>query len=116
MTLKAFKNLIAKYPELELKHEGGWYNVYHTSKIMNNTLCWFSSGQQMTHIVTTFTIVYGSYYKCFEVTSYKSVDVRDINKAKKFLDHAVNDLNKIILLKKEFGNDINELSVKEDFE
>lgn len=114
MTLKAFKNLIAKYPELELKHEGGWYNVYHTSKIMDKTLCWFSSGQQMTHIVTTFSIIY--YYRRFEVTSNKSVDVRDINKAKKFLDHAVNDLNKIILLKKEFGNDINELSVKEDFE
>lgn len=116
MTLKAFKNLIAKYPELELRHEGCWYNVYHSSNVMEKTLCWFSSGQQMTHIVTTFSIIYCSYYRRFEVTSNKSVDVRDINKAKKFLDHAVNDLNKIILLKKEFGNDINELSVKEDFE
>lgn len=116
MTLKAFKNLIARYPELELKHESGWYNVYHTSKIMDKTLCWFSSGQQMTHIVTTFSLIYCSYYRRFELTSNKSVDVRDINKAKKFLDHAVNDMNKLILLKKEFNNNLNELSIKEDFE
>ena len=116
MTLKAFKSLIAKYPELELKHEGGWYNVYHTSKIMDKTLCWYSSGQQMAHIVNSFSIIYCSYYRRFELTSYKSVDVRDVNKAKKFLDHAVMDMNKIIMMNKEFRNDINELSVKEDFE
>lgn len=116
MTLNAFKNLIARYPELELKLEGGWYNVYHTSKIMDKTVCWYATGYQIAHIVTSFSIIYCSYYKNFELTSHKSVDVGDINKAKKFLDHAVNDLNKLILLKKEFGNDINELSVKEDFE
>ena len=116
MTLKAFKNLIAKYPELELKHEGGWYNVYHTSKIMNKTLCWYSSGKQMAHLITTFILIYSSYYKRFEIATHQTVDVGDINKAKKFLDHAIMDLNNIILLKKEFGNDINELSVKEDFE
>ena len=116
MTLKAFKNLIAKYPELELKHESGWYNVYHTSKIMDKTLCWYSTGQQMAHLITSFSIIYSSYYKKFELNPYKSVDVRDINKAKKFLDHAVSDLNKLIMLQKEFNININELSIKEDFE
>ena len=116
MTLKAFKSLIAKYPELELRHEGCWYNVYHTSNIMEKTLCWYSSAKQMTHLVTSFSVIYGSYYKKFEITPYRIVDVRDINKAKKFLDHAVDDLNKIVLMKKTFDNNLNELSVKEDFE
>ena len=116
MTLKAFKSLIAKYPELELRHEGCWYNVYHTSKIMDKTLCWYSSAKQMTHLVTSFSVIYGSYYKKFEITPYRTVVVRDINKAKKFLDHAVDDLNKIVLMKKTFDNNLNELSVKEDFE
>ena len=116
MTLKTFKNLIAKYPELELRHEGCWYNVYHSSNIMEKTLCWYSSAKQMTHLVTSFSVIYGSYYKKFEITPYRTVVVRDINKAKKFLDHAVDDLNKIVLMKKTFDNNLNELSVKEDFE
>lgn len=116
MTLKAFKNLIAKYPELELKHESGWYNVYHTSKIMDKTLCWYSSGKQMAHLITTFILIYSSYYKRFEIDPLQTVDVGDINKAKKFLEHSLNDLNKLILLKKEFNNNLNELSIKEDFE
>ena len=116
MTLKAFKSLIAKYPELELRHEGCWYNVYHSSNIMEKTLCWYSSAKQMTHLVTSFSVIYGSYYKKFEITPYRTVVVRDINKAKKFLDHAVDDLNKIVLMKKTFDNNLNELSVKEDFE
>ena len=70
----------------------------------------------MTHLVTSFSVIYGSYYKKFEITPYRIVDVRDINKAKKFLDHAVDDLNKIVLMKKTFDNNLNELSVKEDFE
>jgi hypothetical protein len=116
MTLKAFQNLIARYPELELENESGWYNVYHTSKIMDKTLCWYSTGKEMAHLITSFTLIYSSYYKRFELAPYKTVDVCDINKAKKFLEHSLNDLNKLILLKKEFNNNLNELSIKEDFE
>ena len=67
MTPKAFKNLIAKYPELELKHEGGWYNVYHTSYIMDKTLCWYSTGKELAHLITSFSLIYSSYYKRFEL-------------------------------------------------
>lgn len=115
MTLKAFKNLIAKYPELELKYEDGWYNVYHTS-MAGKILCYYATGYEMAHLITSFLIIYSSYNRQFDFNKNRSIDVKDINKAKKILDNSLNDLNKLILMKKEFENNLNELSVKEDFE
>lgn len=115
MTLKAFKNLIANYPELELKHENRWYNVYHTS-IVDKIFCYYSTGNQMARMVTSFAIIYSSYNREFELKRDKSIEVKDINKAKKILENTLNDLNRIILFKKEFTNNLNVLSIKEDFE
>ena len=104
MTLKEFQKLIAEYPELEMKHEGGWYNVYHNSKIFDKSIFWYSSLYRSANLTTTFSIVYSSYNRRIEVTQYKSIDVTSVNKAKKIIDNTLNDLNKIILIKKEFVN------------